>query len=212
MFQPIRMELLINIGCKIEIVLKSPLQRQDKVSPDFGIHMFHFRKRYTEENMNSSHFSARRYWGWIMAGAIILASCIGCKNLGGSANSGAGKVTVLDPRGQPSGIFGRVGAAGAGMLANRNPDTQPKMYRDELVPLRMAPRLHSLDNKTIYLVDTGFAGGKDFLEELQAWFGKNMPSVKTVLRIKSGNAFSDSPELWVELKKKADGVVFGVGG
>jgi hypothetical protein len=165
-----------------------------------------------EESMSASYFNARRYWGWFIVGMIILASFIGCKRLVGSAGAGARNVTVLDPRGQPSGIFGRVGAAGAGMMANRNPDTQPKMSRDELVPLRMAPRLDSLDHKTIYLVDIGFAGGKEFLEELQAWFSKNMPSVKTVLRIKSGNAFSDSPELWVELKKKADGVVFGVGG
>jgi hypothetical protein len=72
--------------------------------------------------------------------------------------------------------------------------------------------LDSLDNKTIYLVDTGFAGGKEFFEEVQKWFDKNRPTVKTVLHIKSGNAFVDSPELWPELKEKADGVVFGVGG
>lgn len=154
--------------------------------------------------MSSSCFIARRFWGWFIAGTIILASFVGCKN--------DGKLTVLDPRGQPSGIFGRVGEAGAGMMANRNPETQPKLSRDELVPLRMAPRLDSLENKTIYLVDTGFAGGKEFLEEVQKWFNENMPSVKTVVHIKSGNAFVDSPELWPELQKKADGVVFGVGG
>ena len=86
------------------------------------------------------------------------------------------------------------------------------MSREELVPLKMAPRLTSLEDKTIYLIDTGFAGGKEFLEEMQKWFKENMPSVKTVVQIKSGNAFVDSPELWPELKKKADGVVFGVGG
>jgi hypothetical protein len=159
--------------------------------------------------MNSSHFSARQYLGWLIVGAIISASFIGCKNMVGSAGS---ELTVLDPRGQPSGIFGRRGEAGAGMLANRNPETQPTMSRDELIPLRMAPRLDSLDNKTIYLVDTGFAGGKEFFEEVQKWFDKNRPTVKTVLHIKSGNAFVDSPELWPELKEKADGVVFGVGG
>jgi hypothetical protein len=47
---------------------------------------------------------------------------------------------------------------------------------------------------------------------MQAWFKQNMPSVKTVLRIKSGTPFSDSPELWAEIKQKANGVVFGVGG
>lgn len=162
--------------------------------------------------MSSSHFSARWYWGFFVVIAIVASSYFGCKNLIKSADSEERKVTVFDPRGQPSGKFGRVGEAGAGMMANRNPDTQPKLSRDQLIPLRMAPRLNSLENKTIYLVDTGFAGGKEFLEELQKWFHENMPSVKTVVHIKSGNAFVDSPELWPELKKKADGVVFGVGG
>jgi hypothetical protein len=162
--------------------------------------------------MGSSHSRTRWYRGLVIVGAIILAAYFGHKRLVKSATSEASQLTILDPRGQPSGKFGRRGEAGAGMMANRNPETQPTMSRDELMPLRMAPRPGSLDNKTIYLVDTGFAGGKEFLEEIQKWFNKNMPSVKTVLHIKSGNAFVDSPELWPELKKKADGVIFGVGG
>jgi hypothetical protein len=154
--------------------------------------------------MSSSQFIAGRHLIWFIVGTFILTSFIGCKN--------DAKLTVLDPRGQPSGIFGRRGEAGAGMLANRNPDTQPTMSRDELIPLRMAPRLDSLDNKAIYLVDTGFAGGKEFFDEMHKWFDENMPAVKTVVRPKPGNAFADSPEFWVELKQKADGVVFGVGG
>jgi hypothetical protein len=166
-----------------------------------------------EETMSSSHFNARWYWGLIVVVvAIITASCIGCKRLTGSADSEGKKITVLDPRGQPSGVFGRRGTPDSHMMAIFNPDTHPTISRDELVPLRMAPRLNSLDNKTIYLVDVGFAGGKEFLEELQVWFAKNMPAVKTVLRIKSGTPFSDSPELWAEIKKKANAVVFGVGG
>ncbi len=158
---------------------------------------------------------AMRYWILVTFGVIIFMSFPGCENMGGSSGSNVKndvKLTVLDPRGQPSGFFGRVGAAGAGMLANRNPDTQPLMSQNELVPLRMAPRLDSLANKTIYLVDTGFEGGKAFLEEMKKWFKENMPLVETVVHIKSGNAFVDSPELWPELKKKADGVIFGVGG
>ncbi len=165
--------------------------------------------------MSSVHFFTGWRLGAVAAGIVILLSFWGCEKSEETADAGIKdgvKLTVLNPRGQPSGIFGRVGEAGAGMLANRNPDTQPKLSRDELIPLRMAPRLDSLENKTIYLVDTGFAGGKEFLEEMQNWFKDNMPSVKTVVHIKSGNAFVDSPELWPELKKKADGVVFGVGG
>jgi hypothetical protein len=162
--------------------------------------------------MSTSNSGAKWYLTFIIAGAILAAAYFGYSYLVPTAGSSEKTFTVLDPRGQPSGIFGRVGAAGAGMMDNRNPELQPKLSREELIPLRMAPRLERLDNKTIYLVDIGFAGGKDFLEELQAWFSTNMPSVKTVVRIKSGNAFSDSPELWAELKAKADGVVFGVGG
>jgi hypothetical protein len=165
--------------------------------------------------MKSLIFYSGRCLAWFMASVAIFALCSGCERLGVTAGSGATdemKLAVLDPRGQPSGIFGRSGAAGAHMLANRDPETQPTLSVDELVPLRMAPRLGSLEEKTIYMVDTGFEGGMAFFEEMQTWFKKNMPSVKTVLHRKSGNAFVDSPELWPELKQKADGVVFGVGG
>ena len=165
--------------------------------------------------MSSLRIFTRRNCYFLITGMVILLSFWGCEKMNGSVDSGKEddmKLTVLDPRGQPSGIFGRVGEAGAGMLANRNPDTQPKLSRDELIPLRMAPRLESLENKTLYLVDTGFAGGKEFFDEMHNWFKENMPTVRTVVHIKSGNAFVDSPELWPELKKKADGVVFGVGG
>jgi hypothetical protein len=154
--------------------------------------------------MSSLPFIAKHHWGLILIGAFVLALFAGCEK--------DAKLTVLDPRGQPSGLFGRVGEAGAGILANRNPETQPILSVDEFVPLRMAPRLDSLDNKTLYLVDVGFAGSREFFEEVQKWFQENMPSVKTVIHIKSNSAFEDSPELWPELKEKADGVVFGVGG
>ena len=70
--------------------------------------------------------------------------------------------TVLDPQGQPS---------------------------HGIKPFTMAPRLDTLDDKTIYLVDGKFGGGYEFLEEMQGWFSKNMPTVKTVLRQKKGNMF-----------------------
>lgn len=122
------------------------------------------------------------------------------------------KLTVLDPRGQPTGVFGRRGEPGAHMMAIFDPDIQPTITLDTIESRRMAPRLDSLDDKTVYLVDTGFAGSHDFLEEVQDWFAGNMPSVKTVLRSKEGNMFADSPDLWVEIKKSGDAVIFGVGG
>ena len=117
--------------------------------------------------------------------------------------------TVLDPRGQPSGIFGRTVPPESQMMDILDPFGQPEVT---LKPACMAPRLATLDNKTVYLVDTGFAGSHEFLEEVQGWFARNMPSVKTVLHRKETSMFNDEPALWVKIKEKADAVIFGVGG
>jgi hypothetical protein len=48
---------------------------------------------------------------------------------------------------------------------------------------------------------------------MQAWFNKNMPGVKTILKLKSGSYISDDPALWKEIAaQKADGVILGVAG
>ncbi|MGD1117858.1 MAG: hypothetical protein ABR886_00030 [Dehalococcoidales bacterium] len=122
------------------------------------------------------------------------------------------KITVLDPRGQPSGIFGRRLNVDSPMHAIHDPTYQPRDTAEALGKLKMAPRLDKLDGKTVYLVNTGFAGGKEFIEELDGWFKRNKPAVKTVVVNKKTSMFTDDPELWVEIKKNADGVVFGVGG
>jgi hypothetical protein len=93
--------------------------------------------------------------------------------------------SVVNPQGQPTGVF---------------------------EPLSMAPRLDTLSGKTVYAVDVGFAGGYEFLQELTAWFSRNMPDTKIVLRRKRGNMFLDDPELWAEVKEQGHAVIFGVGG
>ncbi|MEJ2110370.1 MAG: hypothetical protein P8Z37_10740 [Acidobacteriota bacterium] len=54
----------------------------------------------------------------------------------------------------------------------------------------MAPRPESLNGKTVYLVNQGFGGSDLFMEQFQAWFARNMPDVKTVLRRKTGFIFA----------------------
>ena len=76
----------------------------------------------------------------------------------------------------------------------------------------MAPRLDSLENKTVYLVNQGFGGSELFMEQFQAWFAENMPEVNTVLKRKTNNMFTDEPELWAEIKEKGDAMILGVGG
>jgi hypothetical protein len=122
------------------------------------------------------------------------------------------KITVLDPRGQPTGIFGRRLNVDSPMFAIHDPVYQPRDTAESLGAMKMAPRLDSLEGKTVYLVNTGFAGAKEFMEEVQDWFTRNRPSVKTELRHKKTSMFTDDPELWAEIKKNGDAVVFGVGG
>lgn len=121
-----------------------------------------------------------------------------------------GRLTVLDPHGQPTGIFGRRLDAKSKPSDILDPITQPT---SELKPASLAPRLDAIDGKTVYLVETGFAGSFEFMTEMQDWFQKNKPSVKTVLRHKRGTMFTDDPELWAEMKSEgADAAILGVGG
>jgi|WetSurMetagenome_2_1015567.scaffolds.fasta_scaffold462784_2 hypothetical protein len=92
-----------------------------------------------------------------------------------------------------------------------NPAVPDKLA--ERVPL--VPRLETLEGKTIYLVDTNYEGmGRTpVLEEMKAWFAGNMPNVKIIFKLKSGNYAADDPALWKEIaSNKANGVIIGVAG
>ena len=115
---------------------------------------------------------------------------------------------VLDPRGQPSGIFGKALSPENEMMDLLNPLGQPETT---LQSMHMAERLPSLEGKTVYIVETGFMGAKEFMEEVQGWFTHNKPEIRTVFRSKGNNTFANDPVLWQEIKENGDAVVFGVG-
>ncbi len=122
---------------------------------------------------------------WFFIGVLFLFSSAGgfVQELLAAQQQDEPMITVLNPRGKPPSIT--------------------------LVPL--APRPEKLDGKTVYFVDSGFPTTYLFMKELQDWFAKNMPGVKTEFRQKIGSFFDDDPKLWAEIKEKKGVVVLGVG-
>jgi hypothetical protein len=91
------------------------------------------------------------------------------------------KITVLNPMGTP-------------------PPIQAKA---------MAPRLDTLDGKTIYFVNTGYIGTDRLMAEMMAWFKENHP--KTTLVLKSASMSSIPENLLKEIGEKADAAIVGLG-
>jgi hypothetical protein len=78
----------------------------------------------------------------------------------------------------------------------------------------MAPRLDTLEGKTIYIVDNVYPGSDLLLTEMAAWFEREMPKTKALYRRKQagmGGFESIDQELWAEIKEKADAVIIGLG-
>lgn len=115
------------------------------------------------------------------------------------------------------------------LLASVTMTVQAKASKDKLITVLnpaiethladrvpLAPRLDTLDGKTIYLVDTDWEGlghNTVVLEEMQKWFTKHMPKVKTIIKVKKGGYMMDDPGLWKEIADNGgDGVIIGVAG
>jgi hypothetical protein len=99
------------------------------------------------------------------------------------AMAGGDKITVLNPMGYPPTVTHK--------------------------PL--APRLETLDGKTVYLVDCRFDDADIFLKQVQAWFAEHMPSVRTVFKPISSVYTRDDPATWEEIKARGDAAIIGVG-
>jgi hypothetical protein len=127
-----------------------------------------------------------------MTAAVTAVLCLGilCSfsalNSQAQAASSEEKITVLTPLGSPPSIKLKT----------------------------MAPRLDTLEGKTVYIVDNVYPGSDLLLTEMAAWFEREMPKTKALYKRKQGGAggFEGVDEtLWAEIKEKADAVIIGLG-
>jgi len=87
----------------------------------------------------------------------------------------------------------------------------PMGYPPKVTHKPMAPRLNTLDGKTVYLVDCRFDDADIFLKQVQDWFAEHMPGVRTVLKPISSVYTRDDPATWEEIKANGDAAIIGVG-
>ena len=92
------------------------------------------------------------------------------------------KLTVHDPRGYPPRITGK--------------------------PL--APRLQSLDGKTVYLVDCLFDNSDVFIGQLRDWLSQHMPGVDARV-IRPRESWKDDPEMRARIAVDGDAAILAVG-
>ena len=92
-----------------------------------------------------------------------------------------------------------------------NPAIESKMV--DRLPL--SPRLDTLAGKTLYLVDINWGGpdaASSVFEEMKAWFAQNIPTLKIVVKKKSGMYSTDDKPLWQEIAKNGNAAFIGISG
>jgi len=109
-------------------------------------------------------------------------------------------------------LTAQLGDAAGPMITVMNPAIESKMA--ERVPMT-APRLDTLDGKTIYLVDINW-GGPDaaysVFEEMKDWFAKNKPKTNIIIKRKQGMYTVDDPNLWKEIAANGNAALIGISG
>jgi hypothetical protein len=84
-------------------------------------------------------------------------------------------------------------------------------YPPEVTHKSLAPRLETLDGKTVYLVDCRFDDSEILLKQMQMWLAEHMPSVRTVFKPISSVYTKDDPATWTEIQTNGDAAIIGVG-
>jgi hypothetical protein len=74
-----------------------------------------------------------------------------------------------------------------------------------------APRLTTLEGKTIYFVNTGYIGTDRLMEVMSDWFKTNYPKTNVVVKRSAGGMTRVDKALWAEIAEKGDAAIIGLG-
>jgi hypothetical protein len=75
----------------------------------------------------------------------------------------------------------------------------------------MAPRLDSLNGKTVYIVSLTWPYTHQFNEELQKVLSIKFPESTFILKKKNGAYAEDDPRLWSEIQENGHAAIVGIG-
>ena len=87
----------------------------------------------------------------------------------------------------------------------------PMGFAPKVTRRPLAPRLPTLEGRTVYLVDCRFDDSDVFLGEMRAWFAERLPGVTAVVKRISSVYLNDDPATWEEIKAKGHAAIVGVG-
>ena len=87
----------------------------------------------------------------------------------------------------------------------------PVGFAPRITRKALAPRVDTLDGKTVYLVDCRFDDSDVFLKQMQAWLAQHMPAVRTVFKPISSVYLNDDPATWEEIRARGHAAIVGVG-
>jgi hypothetical protein len=86
----------------------------------------------------------------------------------------------------------------------------PRGFPPKVVGKRLAPRLSTLDGKTIYLVDCLFDNSDVFMDQLKQWFAEKLPGV-TIRTIRPKETWADDKEMRARIAADGHAAILGVG-
>jgi hypothetical protein len=96
-------------------------------------------------------------------------------------------------------------------MASKVAVLNPMGYPPRVTRRPLAPRLGTLEGKTVYLVDCRFDDSDLFLQQMQAWFAERLPGTRAVVKRISSVYLNDDPPTWEEIKARGHAAIVGVG-